>query len=402
MGIYANKIFAESDVEDSYNTPDEIGIDLDQVEKDIMGPDGIEAHRDEVEDAVEGVVGDPLEECYQAMYESEYNFNQIMKCIGLNELDAYANGETTIMTEAADIKGWFESVKNWLVKQFKSLMEMFNKALDKMRSFFDMDRRYVEKHEKEIISGCKMMRDDGKTFTGYAFLSGDPNNAFTADMDGIDSGIIEAVNSIGKKAAAIYNAVDTAEDFMGYNEEKYKKLTENQDENIIKALNLGRFGVTKLSDVQDTMVKYLFNGNKVELQPGDKILKPAGVIGRLKNNPVTAIKKQYKEAKRIYDVLIKTIENAKSIMLKQPEVDNNIRDIRIKSCNAMISNIKTLSNVTYKIKCAYVKAYNARRKQDIAFAKKCVSYYNDTNKNKDKKKDEVTSESFAFSSINFI
>ena len=91
-------------------TPEDIGVDLDQVEKDIAGPDGIEAHRDEVEAAEEGLIGDPLEEAYFIMYESEYNYNQIMRCIGLNEISQAQLGRDLVL-EAEDVTGFFATVK---------------------------------------------------------------------------------------------------------------------------------------------------------------------------------------------------------------------------------------------------------------------------------------------------
>ena len=57
MGIYSNKIFREEVTpDDVINTPDEIGIELDTIEKAICGPDGIEGHRDEIEDAADAKV----------------------------------------------------------------------------------------------------------------------------------------------------------------------------------------------------------------------------------------------------------------------------------------------------------------------------------------------------------
>ncbi len=395
MGIYANKIFAESEVEDSYNTPEEIGVDLDQVEADVMGPDGIEAHRDEVEDAVEGVVGDPMEECYYAMYESEYNFNQIM----MNELAAYAN-KREVMTEAADIKGWFESVKNWIIQQFKSLMEVFNKSINKLKQFFDVDRHYADKFGKEITAGYDILKADGKTFKGYEFVSGDPKTVFTGKLDYLDTDMAKLVSDMGKKIGSAVGTSRVADDFMTKNAEEVKTMNETRDARIIKALKLDSLKVEKLSQVQDALVKYLFNGERVELAvASSKTLNPKDLLNRMKNNPVASIKKQYDEAKKVYKTILGFVENAKSMMLKNSDVNNNIKDYRIGFCNACIADIKAIMGVMYKTKCAYIKAYSARRAQDAAFAKACVSAYKASTK---KSKEKVaTTESFSFA-IDFI
>ena len=108
--IYKSKILREGGVspEDVINTPEEIGVELTEIEKAICGPDGIEAHRDDVEAAKAGVVGEPLEEAFNMIYEAEYNYNQIMRCIGINELKSYNEGKEFVFTEA-DKAGFFES-----------------------------------------------------------------------------------------------------------------------------------------------------------------------------------------------------------------------------------------------------------------------------------------------------
>ena len=58
MGYFYNKFLESAAVQ----TDDEIGNDLKQIEDDIEGKDGIEAHAEEIEDALDGMVGDPFDE----------------------------------------------------------------------------------------------------------------------------------------------------------------------------------------------------------------------------------------------------------------------------------------------------------------------------------------------------
>ena len=108
-------------VESAVQDPDDIGVDLNQVEKDIAGPDGIEAHRDEVEAAEEGLIGDPVAEAFDIMYEAEYNYNQIMKCIGIHEISEASMGRELVL-EAEDSKGFFARVKEILTKMFARII----------------------------------------------------------------------------------------------------------------------------------------------------------------------------------------------------------------------------------------------------------------------------------------
>ena len=76
MAIYVKR---EAAVKDTIQTPDDIGVDLDQIEKNIAGADGIEAHKEEIENAELGLIDDAelAESAAMIMYESQYNLNQI-------------------------------------------------------------------------------------------------------------------------------------------------------------------------------------------------------------------------------------------------------------------------------------------------------------------------------------
>ena len=131
MGIYTAKIALESAVnpEDVINTPDNIGAELDEIEKAIAGPDGIEASREEIEDAQTGLIGDPIEEAFMIMYESEYNYNQIMHTIGIHELAAASMGRDFVL-EAADREGFFKRISDWLKDMFAKIAKAFKYAAD--------------------------------------------------------------------------------------------------------------------------------------------------------------------------------------------------------------------------------------------------------------------------------
>lgn len=150
MGIFYTKLM-ESAVQD----PDDIGIDLDAIEDNIMGDDGIEAHRDEVEAAEEGLIGDPVEEASMLIYESDYNFNQIMKAIGIAELnEAYAGRE--FLLENENKKGFFARVREIIGKMWASVTKFFNNCLASIKEHTDIHKKIVTKHRSEIEAGFAM------------------------------------------------------------------------------------------------------------------------------------------------------------------------------------------------------------------------------------------------------
>ena len=151
MGIFYNKLMESSAVQD----PDDIGIDLDAIEDNIMGDDGIEAHRDEVEAAEEGLIGDPVEEASMLIYESDYNFNQIMKAIGIAELnEAYAGRE--FLLEGENKKGFFTRVREVIGNMWASVTKFFNNCLNNIKEFCDVHKKLATKHRSEIEAGFAM------------------------------------------------------------------------------------------------------------------------------------------------------------------------------------------------------------------------------------------------------
>lgn len=160
MGIFYNKLVesVSADVEDAIQTPDDIGVDLDAIEKAVAGNDGIEAHRDEIEAAEEGTVGNPIDECSVIMYESEYNFNQLMKCIGVNELHEYAAGRDFIL-EGANLNAFIENIRKIFTGMFTKFTELYNKAVNWFSREFNFDKKFVREHDSEIKAGFNRFQD---------------------------------------------------------------------------------------------------------------------------------------------------------------------------------------------------------------------------------------------------
>ena len=169
MGIYSTKYLLEEDLS-SVQDPDSPGVDLDQIENDIVGDDGNEAHNEEIEDAVEGVIGDSLEEAYQIMYESEYNYNMLLQAIGMQELKEAVSGKEYIM-EAGSVSAFFGRVKEIFVNMFKKITEFFKKVFNSIRSRLVNDKKFISMYESDIRTGADILKNNGKLKDkeGYSF-----------------------------------------------------------------------------------------------------------------------------------------------------------------------------------------------------------------------------------------
>lgn len=279
MGMFYNKLM-ESAVEDTIQTPDDIGVDLDAVEKAIVGDDGCEAHREEIDDAMEGVIGDPLEEAAHIMYESEYNFNQLMKCIGMAELNEAASGRDFIL-EGGNMASFLDKAKTILTKMFESITKAFNNVMKKLNEALSIDKQLL-KRQNDIEYGYKNAEWEFKEVYDFEALK----RAYDVNVDAV--GIAsKAVNSMadGKEApshAEIVNALVPDVNTSG----------ENPEELMVKALEDKHFKV----------VTYAHNGEKPNFED---------VIGVLKSNGIKEIKDKHAKIKAAYKAAITSLEHMK-------------------------------------------------------------------------------------------
>lgn len=151
MAIYRARTFvSEGAVEtpEKDPTPEYPGVDLDAVEKAII--DQTDEHDCCYID--KSHCESPVEECAAIMYESEYNFNQIMKCIGINELKEFSNGRDLIL-EGTDLHAFFENVKKLIVKMAEGFMTMCQKAFTAIKNAITADKKLVGEYAKDIEVG---------------------------------------------------------------------------------------------------------------------------------------------------------------------------------------------------------------------------------------------------------
>lgn len=251
MGIYNNKYFLmEADELDSVQDPDNPGVDLDQVEKDIAGDDGIEAHSEEIEDAEEGVIEEPLEEMYNILYEAECNYNTLLKVIGINELNHAMHGRDYLM-EAGDIRGFFEKVKEAIVKMFTKLTEMVTNTIRKVKHAVINDKKFYNKNRQKIISGLKKLKTNSKAvkkmevydFGDYKYNPSNSFDLYAAFTSAMKSPYNESEfsSSAGEKAKNAYLKSLCQEDVSSI-EDMRDKLTKKLLGNNGEKVNVSKTG----------------------------------------------------------------------------------------------------------------------------------------------------------------
>lgn len=341
MGIYANKYLLENDL-DSVQDPNDVGNDLDQIEKDIAGPDGIEAHSDEIEDAQTGVVGDPLEEAFMIMYESEYNYNQLLECIGIHELNAASRG-CYLVLEEVDQVGFIEKVKEFFKNAWASIVEAYKNIIKKIQEETAFDKKFVAKYEKEIRAGAaKWAEEADKLPEAYAFA---------------DIKMYTNEYHLGK----VRNTS---------NEEVDAKKAE-----IIKHCSGVDASTTK--EMIEKLQKQVY-GDKAVILSGN--LSVDNLIAIMKgDNEIKAIKEAYEKIKESYKRAMKTLEEMKTSYLASNKADNegNKADMKAGKEDIMVTHnfrVKLLKheidvqNIRYAF---YTKAARAKRAQTRHIIHQC-------------------------------
>lgn len=359
MSIYTNKILREEvNPEDVINTPTDIGAELDEIEKAICGPDGIEAHRDEIEDAQAGVVGEPLEEAFHMIYEAEYNYNQIMRCIGMNELKSYNEGKEFVFTEA-DKTGFFETFKAWLKKAFEKVVEFFKKIIASLTEMIGADKKFVEKHNAEIKAGYdKLKAEKDATIDTYEFK----NVGNTADE------ITKSDYFSQDDPANHYHRMEA--ELSGNNAAGVDHNPELREKD-----SLDRMGIydilpqdTNMANLTERLTGYLRGEKKTVAINQNPNLSADAVIARLSAQLINAVKSHFNQIKSNYAARIKMIDDMRRLCSK--EEDEAIANKKIAICESYMADMRHDLRVE-NIKCAvFMSALKARVARDRVLAHK--------------------------------
>ena len=341
--IYS-RLMTESAVDGAIQTPDDIGVDLDQVEKDIAGENGIAAHQDEVEDAQEGMIGDPIEEFAMIMYESEYNYNQIMESIGMAELREASMGRELIY-ESVDIKGFFEKVKKWLVSMFEKLTQAVRKLLAKLDFQAKADKKFVTQNAVRIRAGEKMAdwAAEGYVFADLKFSGKSASNEIKKEVR-------ETLDSI-KAGKFTNNDIDNT-DYLGTAGLK----------SIYKCVGEG-FGLNtyyeNIEDFKEDIRKKLFgnDGKKVSLK--GKISVDDVIKTLQETRETTQIREAYENVKKGYKANLGAIKEWERAVTGS---DANISAAML-VCQSGTRCIKLEQNAMHAAYGVYIQAAKAKRAQ---------------------------------------
>lgn len=310
MSFYGTKFKLN---EGAIQDPDNIGIDLDEVEKNIAGEDGIEAHRDDVDAAVSGEIDDPVEEMAMIMYESEYNYNTLMQAIGLQELREASYGREFVL-EAKDTESFFEKVKNIFKKMFEGLTKAVKDVLSKLDFQAKSDKKFVMEHKNAILKGG----EKGFEFRGFDTKKIEDLKEFETVVKSMATDNLSQTKLYLAKLEKnitdeeVRDAIEEAEAY--FNSEIEDKTTKNIAR-MIPGFDSKDFGAD-MSDFGKFATEKII-GSKVDVKVNKKMAEDAIAVLSAERETSTIrasynnVKDSYKEALKQLDAMNKQINSGK-------------------------------------------------------------------------------------------
>lgn len=349
MGIYSNLInFESAAVQD----PDNTGVDLDQVEDAVMGDDGIAAHKDEVEAAIAGTV-DPVEEAYTAIYEAEYNYNQIMRTIGIRELSEATYGREIVL-EGVDVRGFFDKCKQFFIAMFKKITEAFKNVAKILMSSIASDKTLATKYARDIRAGF----EGNWSATGYKFLDVITLEDVYKYCDDYSADEVKGILDLGTS---------------DFNDDNYYNKSSKEEimKKVASAIGLGN-DISSDKEYREALTRKLRCGADKPIELNSKSgISYDQIITNLKNDKeVKDIKKAYETIKKSFNKTITDLKTLEKAVQQEngSNAEKNKRMAYVSGAIASMKNIKSVESITYSV------TLNAA-KQKRAQARKMALYF---------------------------
>lgn len=396
MAIYLKR---ESAIADTIQDPDKTGNDLDQIEKDIAGDNGIAAHEEEVEDAAEGVIDDPAkglmdgdeiaESCYMALYESEYNFNQIIECIDIHTLRA-ASMDRDLVLEANDIKGFFTTVKEAIISAFKKFTEIITNIMNKIKSFFVNNKKFVADNAENIKKGFAKIGTTDNEILGLPYNHAELG-AIVKELDDA-AGMTPEDSAIG-----IMTKDSRATEGSDKRDELYEKFRMSLCKKFVKG---GGNDVTSVGDILRHIEDRVVGKDKVDLRK--HYTSYDQLKGILESNSSAEIANSYKKIKAEINTKLKSLDE-KAAKAREGEKGKDAEGYSANDFKFTANCIKFYQQCVQQV-CTTVSRLRVNEiAQARMFANKCIAVsgkkYHESYYEED---DTYVSESSVFANVNLI
>lgn len=371
MGIYRTLLEEEVPHLDDNNNPDD---QIKELQDTIEDQDANQAEQDAAQDAAYGPdcgVDDIMDESAMAIYEFEAGHAQIMQAIGMHELSEAAMGRDFIF-EAADIKGFFKSVKDKIVAFFKKVWSVLQRWAGNLGAMFTSNKKFVDKYAAAMKDGyaiCTGGKYDGKKLKGYEFTGIETSIGFAKS----DKESKEVSDSADEFLKAIRSA---AENKSGPTDGTGRAESYEEDLNSFRGSLCGKDSVSA-GDFSSSLKEFLY-GAKEPKEMWMTVNVITSILNDKKNNK-KAINDFMSAAKKQMKTSMDKISQAEKIASKMD--DSVHRNALMAECSRMATFIRSGLTVTQTWRSATLSAINAQGRQARKYG---MTYVMAANKSKHK------------------
>lgn len=290
------------------------------------------------------------------VYETECNYNAMMKAVGLSELKYYSEtGKDLFVNEAGAMKGFVEKAKALFRKIIEKIKAIFKKFMAKINSFTMSDKEFVKKYEKEIIR--KDVTD--MEFTGYEKLK-----------SGVPSDFSIKANDVANAVSKTFSRGDSNDSDI---------ITDQIEKN--RGMIVGGGSMTE-AEFRDDLKEKLY-GDKDTYDVTSALVRTALDTIKSTDKSIKAVEKEQKDIIKSIEDFIKMMDKTATAVNKvfdsqktEDKTDAAVKDInqQTKNANDTITIAKAASNdltVAFGMLC---QAHKDANRQAKALCVKVLSY----------------------------
>lgn len=295
-----------------------------------------------------------------AVYETECNYNALMKAVGISELRYYEQtGGDLFVNEAGAFGSFIDKVKKFFKAVIEKIKAIFHKFAALFNQYILSDKDFIKKYRPEIVK--KSLKDF--KYKGYTFPDLDK---FCERISGIQS--IDGFRYLNKSNLNSYKELEKNVD-----NDIYKPLTDDQISEAIEQNN-GLIAVNSLSkkftedEMRDEIKEKCFGGKET--------------FDVNINNQMSYIvnaKDDIKKAETAQKSIIKTIESyIKEVESYEKEVIKDYSSsINAKKTKLLNQENRIARAISTSLTAAYgiiLDAFKQRNRQAKAICVKALSY----------------------------
>ena len=303
--------------------------------------------------------------------ESEANYNAIMKAIGIGELNYFEENGREIVYEASGSNNFFEKIKQFFVKLWDKIKEIFHKFFAWLDSLVKSDAKFVAKYQKEAEERWSKLTDDNFTFKGYKFSIPDfkPESVNTDIKNTLFNGVTSFSDNVPTDTSK-----EDANKFVQSIKDKDSKAIARAA--AIKSLN-NKFSSESIEDSEFTKeLRKLFRSGEEEKKELKKseLSHISDYCTKLKGYKEEKSKAEstFDSFKRAFESTIKSIEDAKNKFSKQETsetLDAETKSAHLAAYNVIIQLNKDSLETTVAVNGTFLQAL----KDEAAQAKQIIT-----------------------------